>query len=136
MSEPPDDRQSIVSRYLRATTEASGRQSLLSSDEALWLIDHAMDIGAARLELLRALQTKLPATDDPGAIADLKELLTDLIVMQTRLSGREERLKVLLRQVADAGVLGRVPVEEPGLRHVLVAVLEASARVEQVAAEG
>ena len=57
-------------------------------DELAWLVAHASRLSATRLERLRSLQTALP-----GAGGELKELLTDLIIIESRLAGRGERLQ-------------------------------------------
>ena len=69
--------------------------------------------GADELELLKALQRALPQPDDEDdAIGELKGLLTNAIIMRTRLGDREADLPDLLRRVVDEGRLDAVPVDE------------------------
>ena len=74
-----------------------------------------------------SLQTALP-----GAGGELKELLTDLIIMESRPAGRSERLQGLVAELKDALPAG-VPVDEQRLREAVVEMLEAAARVETAA---
>ena len=60
-------------------------------EELAWLVAHANRLAAARLDILKSLQTALPI-QVAGEIANLKELLSSLIIMQTRLAGRAAEL--------------------------------------------
>ena len=62
-------------------------------------------------------------------------LLTDLIIMESRLAGRGERLQGLLGELEDDDLPDGVPVDEERLREAVVEILDAEARVE-TAAEG
>ncbi len=59
--------------------------------ELAWLLSHANSTAEARLDLLKSLQTTLPSQDSRD-IANLKELLPNLIITQSRLADREEEL--------------------------------------------
>ena len=130
------DQEPVASRYLDhvAGSAVDGRLRL-AGNELRWLVQHSTHLGDGRLELLRALQTALPTTGDSGPVSELKELLTDVIIMQTRLSDRDRRLLEHLNQVVEAGLPDRVPVDEAALTDAIVAVLMASAHVQAVAGE-
>jgi len=124
------DAASVADRYLNAQGTHSEGQYRLTLDELAWLAAHASRLSATRLELLRSLQTALP-----GADGELKELLTDIIIMESRLAGRGERLQVLLAELKDDSPPDGVSVDQQRLREAIVEILEAAARVE-TAAEG
>lgn len=54
------------------------------------------------MELLQGLQAALPRSDDEDTVAELKELLTNLIIMQNRLGERDARLGDLLGRLVEA----------------------------------
>ena len=123
-----NDAQSVADRYLRASGSSEGEGYRLALDEMRWLLGHASQLNATRLELLRSLQTALPRVGD-----DLKELLTDLIIMESRLAGRGERLQSLMAELKEEVLPEGVPVDEGELRDAVVEMLEAAARVQSVA---
>ena len=130
------DPESVGSRYLSEAGPAVDGRLQLAVDELRWLVEHSTQLGERRLELLQALQAALPRAEDGGSLAELKELLTDVIIMQTRLADRNRRLNKQLNQVVDAGLPDRVPVDEAAVRDAIEAVLRASAHVQAVAGEG
>ena len=127
--EGPKEAESLVSRYLERTARLEGGRHSMKWDEVVWLIDHCTRIGAHRLELLRALQSALPRAEDEPAVSDLKDLLTDLIIMQSRLMGRDERLGELLHRLAGTTAIGGVSVDKEVLTASLLDILNASDRV-------
>ena len=127
--------EAITNRYLRAIGHPADDRYQLSADQLLWLIGHSTRLGGQRLELLRALQSALPRSEKPGPLADLKELLTNLIIMQSRLAGREEQLQDLLHQITEAKLLDRVPVDEALLKNSIQEILQASGQVRKVAGD-
>ena len=130
------DQESVGSRYLSEAGPAVDGWLQLAVDELRWLVEHSTQLGERRLELLQALQAALPRAEDGGSLAELKELLTDVIIMQTRLADRNRRLNKQLNQVVDAGLPDRVPVDEAAVRDAIEAVLRAAAHVQAVAGEG
>lgn len=66
-------------------------------------------------------------------VSELKELLTNLIIMQTRLADRGEKFSELLRQLAETRLLGSVAVDEASLREGIQAVGEALEHLQSVA---
>ncbi len=123
--------QSLIDRYLDALGAEAGAPSRLPMQEVLWLIEHATRLGVLRLRLLRALQAALPRSE--GVAAELKDLLTDLIIMHSRLADRDSRLKEKLGQVVGAGTLSHVPVDEADLRDAIREMAEAIAHLRAVA---
>ena len=108
----------------------------LGLDHLAWLIDHCTRLGALRLELLRGLQTALPKSDDGDSVTELKELLTNLIIMQARLADREADLHDAIASLTDESRLDPVAVDEELLRDAIQQILDASARVRSVSGGG
>ena len=108
----------------------------LGLDHLAWLIDHCTRLGALRLELLRGLQTALPKSDDRDSMTELKELLTNLIIMQTRLADREASLHDALMRLVDDSRLDAVSLDEELLRETIQQIVDAQARVREVSGGG
>ena len=126
------DEKPVVASYLeKAMRTADGRQQL-SADELAWLLEHTTRLNALHLELLRALQAALPAAEGESAAGELKPLLTDLIIMGSRLAGREEALLGLLGRLGES-VGEAVPVDEAGLSAGLHELMNASSHIRAVA---
>ena len=123
-------------RYLDVAGAAGGEAYSLAAEHMLWLVEHATEASGMRLELLRALQTALAASNEPGPVVELKELLTDLIIMQSRLQGREEKLAALLRQVVEQDAPKGVPIEKAKLQSGIRSILDAAARIQSEAGTG
>ena len=78
--------ESVSSLYSDNVGITKGDSYRIAWQELAWLVSHANSMAEARLDLLKSLQTALPSQDS-GDIADLKELLSNLIIMQSRLAG-------------------------------------------------
>ena len=89
----PESADSVPSRYLRAAGQASDERYEINIDRFIWLVDHSTELGEVRLDLLRDLQSSLTASGDSDTVVEIKDLLTNLIIMETRMSGRNARLK-------------------------------------------
>ena len=109
------DVQSIIASYFGTAGRSDGERYLLALGELGWLIDHATRLGTLRLGLLRALQSALPMSDE-GGVTELKELVTNLIIMQTRLADRDQGLSELLHRLVESGAVESVPVDAGSLR--------------------
>ncbi len=116
---------SLADEYLRAAGESYGKGYRLSAGELAWLVEHATRMSEARLHLLRALQAELPREGGEAAVAETKELLTNLIIMQSRLQERDARLGELLRQLVASGSVSQISVDDERLRGALSAIIEA-----------
>ena len=66
-------------------------------------LEHANQRSEALLEVLRALQRAVPV-DEEGSSPELKETLTNLIIMRTRLNERQSALPALLSEAAGQGL--------------------------------
>ena len=97
--------------------DAGGRT--VSAEALLRLLTAARRRSADELELLKSLQRALPQPrDDDDAVGELKALLTNAIIMRTRLGEREADLPDLLRWVVDEGLLDPVPVDKDVVRRI------------------
>ncbi len=134
MSSPNEE--SLTTRFLRNAGAPSEGRYRLGLDHLAWLIDHCTRLGALRLELLRGLQAALPKSDDEDSFTELKELLTNVIIMQTRLADREASLHDALRRLADDSRLDAVYLDEKLLRETIQEIVDAPARVRSVSDGG
>ncbi len=123
------DAESIASRYAGSMGRAADEGYQLDIDRLVWLLGPCTRLGELRLELLRALQSSLSASEETGTVVELKELLTSLIIMETRVSDRGERLSELLKDITEAGGLDRVPVEQLTLTDAIQAIIEVNDHV-------
>ena len=133
MKEP--NPHSIASGYLSAVGRTEGERYELTLEELAWLVDHATKLGGLRVDVLRELQSALSTSDEEGVIADLKEVLTDLIIMQHRLAGRDERLHELFGQLIEARPQESMPVDEVTVRKAIQEIVDAHAHVQAVAGD-
>ena len=125
---------SVADRYLRMAGQAIEQRCQLTIEEFSWLINLSTRLMGLRLELLRALQSALPRSDEQGSITELKEYLTNLIIMQTRLADRDGRINELINQLAEDQILDGASVDEVALREAIVDILQACAHVESLVA--
>ena len=122
--------------YLRNAGALKDGRYRLGLDHLAWLIDHCTELGALRLELLRGLQAALPKSDGDDSVNELKELLTNLIIMQTRLADRDASLHDALRRLVDDGRLDAVFLDEELLRKAIQQIIDAPTRVRSVSGGG
>ncbi len=128
--------ESLTTLFLQNAGAPSEGGYRLGLDHVAWLVDHCMRLGALRLELLRGLQTALPKSDDVDSVTELKELLTSLIIMQTRLADREASLHDALDRLVDDSPLDAVSLDEELLRETIQQIIDAPARVRSVSGGG
>ncbi len=123
-----------VDGYLDAAGSRGAGGYALSAGELLWLLTSGQERGGDELELLKALQRALPQPNDEGdMIGKLKALLTNAIIMRTRLADREADLAALLGQAVDEGRLTGVPVDEDIVRRIATLIVEAGEKFRRVA---
>ena len=96
-------------------------------EELAWLIGHITRLSAARLVMLKSLQSALPRQDE-GAVTELKELLSQIIIMQTRLAGREESLDELLEGLVRLGGISDVALDEGVVSGATAEIVRAAER--------
>ena len=128
--------ESLTTLFLQKAGAPDEGRYRLGLDHLAWLIDHCTRLGALRLELLRGLQTALPKSDDGDSMTELKELLTNLIIMQTRLADREASLHDALMGLVDDSRLDAVSLDEELLRETIQQIVDAQARVREVSGGG
>ena len=130
------DAESFASRYLQAAGQSSDERYQLDIAQFAWLVDHCTNLGEVRLELLQALQSSLSGPGEPDVVAESKELLTNLIIMETRVSDRNERLYELLKQLAGSRTPDRVTVDQVALTEAIQAITDASKHLLRVGPPG
>jgi hypothetical protein len=123
----------LAERYLGSVSRPGSDGYVLSAEEVGWLVSNATRTSRLRLELLRSLQTALPRSEADEAVSELKEMLTNLIIMQTRLAEREDGLLDLLSRAIGTGALKNLTVDEYALRDGIGAISEAIEHFETVA---
>lgn len=110
----------------------------MKPDELAELLRTTYEQNAARLGLLTALQRAVPRSeggDEPaegggGVVAELKAVLTNVIIMQTRLNEREAGLAGLVERAAEEGALTDVAVEPSVVERWVASVAEAHRHAE------
>ncbi len=88
---------------MRTIGRTAGERYQLDIDHLVGLLGHCTSLGELRLELLRALQSSLSSSGETGTVVELKQLLSNLIIMATRESDRNKRLSELLKHITKAG---------------------------------
>ncbi len=120
--------ESVSSLYSDNVGITKGDSYRIAWQELAWLVSHASSMAEARLDLLKSLQTALPSQDS-GDIADLKELLSNLIIMQSRLAGREEELDGALSLLSGNPPVSHVALNQDTISSVATEILSAAHRI-------
>ena len=128
--------ESLTTLFMRNAGAPREGRYRLGLDHLAWLIGHCTRLGTSRLELLRGLQSALPKSDDGDSVTELKELLTNLIIMQARLADREASLHDALKGLVDDSRLDAVFLDEELVRKTIQQIVDASARVRSVSGGG
>ena len=129
------DAEFFASRYLQAAGQSSDERYQFDIAQFAWLVDHCTHLVEVRLGLLRALQSSLAGSEEPGIVAEFKELLTNLIIMETRVSDRNESLSELLKQLASPQGLDEVPVDQSVVTHAIRVTIDANVHVQETAGD-
>ena len=116
--------ESVSSLYSDNVGITKGDSYRIAWQELAWLVSHANSMAEARLDLLKSLQTALPSQDS-GDIANLKELLSNLIIMQSRLAGREGELSLL----SGNPPVSHVALNQDTISSVATEILSAAQRI-------
>ena len=75
----------------------------ISIDDLTRALEHAHQRSEALLEVLRALQRATPAREEESS-SELKKILTNVIIMRTRLNEHQSVLPDLLREATGCGL--------------------------------
>ncbi len=133
------DSQGPTQDYVRAAGEVGEEgQFSIKPQELSWLLQCTFQWNMLRLELLTVLQRSLdlPTAEESEdstfaqLTADMKRLLSDVIIMQTRVNRREENLAHLLDQAIDGEVLQGVPIDPKQLRQWAESIAQAQRHME------
>ena len=83
----------------------------VSIEDLVQALEGAHRRSEALLDALRALQRVIPSNEE-DASSELKETLTNLIIMRTRLNERQAALPELLREVGERGLTSVVLADD------------------------
>ena len=128
------DETAFAEAYLEAAgAERDGRYEI-NTGELSWLLESTLRWSRLRLRFLVALQRALDLPDEGDAsrgtpAGDLKGMLTNLIIMQTRLNEREEGFVELLSRADRDALVNPVIVDAQDVRTIALGVLEAYRRL-------
>ena len=125
--------ETFGTQYIQAAGTQEGERYSLQVEELAWLLRCTHQWNSLRLQLLTSLQRalslprgeELQASSQAGPLEELKDVLTNVIIMQTRTNEREETLANQLEAVARQGLVERVAVEEQNVRQWVESILEA-----------
>ncbi|MSQ12870.1 MAG: hypothetical protein EXR47_01770 [Dehalococcoidia bacterium] len=123
-----------MNTYLDVVGRLGGDPFALRADEFSWRVRYVAEWNAIRLRLLTALQRALPTSQaEDKAAQELKETLTNVIIMQTRLREREEALVQQLEEAAQSGAMRSVTVDASDARSVDEQLLAAQKHLQEIA---
>ncbi len=134
----PIEQDAVVSRYLEAVGTGDRKRYAISLEELQRIIAASHSINVARMDLLTALQRSVPSTGNTETStsspqtfdAELKDALTNVIIMQTRVNEREQSFHKLLAQAIEQRTVDAVPVEPGHVEDWAKAVLEAARQID------
>ena len=131
MSLPTED-DTLISRYIEEVEAGQGEQYAIKLEQLELILGAGRHITMAQLELLTALQRAVPMSRDHTQLSprqshlrDLKDALTNVIIMQTRLNEREKDFLELLKESSKQQVIGAVRVDPTAVEEWAKAILEA-----------
>ena len=125
------DNETVIDSFLAAAGADEDGRYVLRAEVLARLVRLLTDLGELRLGLLTGLQNTLPKADEDSPVEELKETLTNLIIMQSRTAGREAGVAQNILDLALAGEVQPVAVDRDKVRRGLTALLEAADRVRQ-----
>ena len=129
------EEDALISRFIDSVGTRQGERYGIKLEELELILGSAHSLNTTRQEFLTALQRSLPTPRDEepqpsdGLVSDLKDALTNVIIMQTRLSDREQSLLELLHQAAEQHAVDEVRVGPEVVERWAKAVLEARRRL-------
>ena len=123
------EHESTVDNFLSFAGSDEGGRFVLRTEVLARLVQLLTELGDMRLGLLSGLQTALPRGEEGSPVEELKETLTNLIIMQSRTAGRESGVAETTLNLALAGGIQPVVVDREKLQRGLAALLEAAERV-------
>jgi len=125
------------SRYLSTVGRFEGDNYLLSINALGAILSLIHRLSAVRTDLTTSLQKSIPqsknreaAEDSNDCMNQLKSLLTNLIIMDNRLTKQMEKLTLLIKQSADQSSLQSAPIDEWILRSWGEAVKDAYSHIQ------
>ena len=131
MSLPTED-DTLISRYIEEVKAGQGGQYAIKLEQLEPILAAGRSITLAQLELLTALQRAVPMPKDHTQLSprqshlrDLKDALTNVIIMQTRLNEREKDFLDLLIDSSKQQVIDAVQVDPTAVGGWARAILEA-----------
>ena len=125
------DNETVIDSFLAAVGADEDGRYVLRAEVLARLVRLLTDLGELRLGLLTGLQNALPRADEDSPVEELKETLTNLIIMQSRTAGREAGVAQNILDLALAGEVQPVTVDPDKVRRGLTSLLEAADRVRQ-----
>ena len=136
MSTPNGD-DSVVSRFTETVRMGHGERYEIKLDELEVILSASYQLNMIRQELLTALQRSVPMlreddteqSTEQTLSLELKDALTNVIIMQDRLNGRDHELLELLKQTVERQAIDGVRVEPQVVRQWARALIQASARL-------
>ena len=129
------EEDALISRFIDSVGTRQGDRYGIKLEELELILGSAHSLNTTRQEFLTALQRSLPTPRDEEPqlserlVSDLKDALTNVIIMQTRLSDREQSLLELLHQAAEQHAVDEVRVGPEVVERWAKAVLEARRRL-------
>ena len=134
MSTSPNEDVSVAG-YVEAARDEAADVYAVKIEELAWMLRDSFESNTLRLKLLTALQRALPrsADEEDGPAGELKGLLTNVIIMQTRLNEREADLAGLLEQAAEAVLVKPVEIDPDVVRRLVESIEQAYRRLQVLA---
>ena len=131
-----NDNETTAIRYLSAAGSEDDGRYRITADELARLVGLLTKLGQVRLSLLRGLQTALPRSEDDESLEDLKETLTNLIIMQSRTADREGGLAEDIYRSVISGAVESAVVDKAELKQGLVDLMDTTDRIRQMSGSG
>ena len=126
--------EAVADAYVEAVRSGDVGGYAIGRYELARLLAVVLEISDRRLSLLRTLQRAVPRPSDGEAdspTGELKELLTNVFIMQSRLDGRDRQLVGLLRKATEADGKGDVEVDAGSVRDLASTLVAAYRHIDR-----
>ena len=119
----------LADRFAKALEIDGAPGYALEVGQMAGMLISCIELGRLKLQMLTGLQNEMPKMSCDAGTSELKELLTNVIIMSNRLGQREAELAMMLAPMAENGSSATVAVDRDAVSGWAKAIAEAYQRV-------
>ena len=123
----------LADRFAKALEVDGAPDYAVELGQIAAMLISCIELGRLKLQMLTGLQNELPQQSCDAGTNELKELLTNVIIMSNRLGQREAEFAMMLAPMAENGSSAKVAVDRDAVSGWAEAIAEAYQRVTSTA---